>query len=272
MLAPIVICDGIIRSGSTWSFNVCRLLGHLRAKQRGQSFGIACLGSDSLDHFLQVQASLGNGSAVIKVHELGPVALQWIHAGWVKTVCTFRDPRDCVASDIVFWGAGFHPSVQRVMRSLECLHKSHRDFQHTLFVRYEEMIDKPLSQIRRIAEFLDVPLEQKQLESIDAQTNINASRKICQELSARPADQIDIGAGNHRRDRVSLLHDNHIGNAKVGRWKAELTAEQGQLLSQMFRPSLEALGYEPFGPIDPSRSNVPWPESAGIDFGSPPCP
>jgi Sulfotransferase domain len=247
MVSPIIICDGIIRSGSTWSFNVCRLLGQMLSKRRGQPFGIGCVGEDSLDHFLQVEAGLRDGAAVIKVHEVGPVALEWIRTGRVKAVCTFRDPRDCVASDIVFWGDGFDPSVRRVARSLEYLYKSYQHFDRTLFVRYEEMIEKPLWQIRRIAEYLQIPIDQKQLEWIDGQTNIHASRKICEGLSARPEDQVDIGLGNHRRDRVSLLHDNHIGSAKSGRWKTDLTAEQGQMLTQIFRPGLEALGYESSG-------------------------
>src|SRR5208282_2494749 len=37
MLSPFVICNGLIRSGSTWSFNVCRLLMELRAWRRGET-------------------------------------------------------------------------------------------------------------------------------------------------------------------------------------------------------------------------------------------
>src|SRR5580704_11060212 len=127
MISPIIICDGVIRSGSTWSFNVCRLLGHLLAKRRSQRCGMACLREQSLEQFLQAEANLRDGPAVIKVHEVGPVAREWIRAGRAKAVCTFRDPRDCVASDMAFTGAGFDAAVQRVAISLKTIHSSYAD-------------------------------------------------------------------------------------------------------------------------------------------------
>ncbi len=93
MVSPIVICDGMIRSGSTWSFNVCRLMGDLLAKRRGQAHGSAYLDRNTLDQFLVTQAYVREGPAIVKGHELGPVALDWIHTGRAKAVCTIRDPR-----------------------------------------------------------------------------------------------------------------------------------------------------------------------------------
>jgi len=243
MISPIFICDGVIRSGSTWSYNVCRLLGQIRAKRRGEPFGIACLGENSLDQFLQVEATLGSGSAVIKAHELGPFALQSIRGGRVKAVCTYRDPRDCVASDLVFWAGGFEASLQRVARSFDCLMRSYQDSERTLFVRYEEMIEDPPGEIAKIAEHLEIPVDRKIVDWIDGQTNIEFSRTICGQLASRPAEQVDVGRNNHRRDRVTLLHDNHIGSARPGRWRRDLTPQQGQLLSELFGGCLQTLGY-----------------------------
>jgi hypothetical protein len=205
---------------------------------------MACLGDKTLDRFLQTEVFLRDGPAVIKVHEIGPVALDWIRDGRAKAVCTFRDPRDCVASDIIFWGGGFDASVQRVTASLRALHASYQNSGHTLFVRYEEMMSDRISQIRRIANHLDLPLGQNELEWVDAQTNIEMTKKVCQTITKRPESETDFVLGNHRRDRVTLLHDNHIGSAKAGRWKDDLTAEQAQFLTQLFQPSLQAMGYE----------------------------
>lgn len=264
MISPIIICDGIIRSGSTWSFNVCRLLAQLLAKRRSQQCGIACLGDRSLDQFIQSQVYLGNGPAVVKAHQIGPVALDWIRGGRAKAVCTFRDPRDCVASDMVFWGDGFDASVHRVVVSLQSLHGSYLDASHTLLIRYEDMMSDRLAQVNRIAGYLEMSLEQRELEWIDAQTNLDSSRKNCQDLLARQGAGFDVGRGGHRRDRTTFLHDNHIGTAKVGRWKTELTPQQGLQLTQLFYLSLKTLGYD-----IPQSINSPPPQYTSPDVHPP---
>jgi hypothetical protein len=205
---------------------------------------MACLGEQSLDRFLQNAVFVGSGPAVIKSHELGPVALEWIGDGRAKAVCTFRDPRDCVASDIPFWGQGFEASVQRVVTSLKALHASYQASKHTLFIRYEEMMRDRQLQICRIAQFLGIPLSEAEVNSIDDQTNIDITQRFCQSITRRPVGQTDPVLGNHRRDRLTLLHDNHIGSAKPGRWKDDLSAEQARFLTQLFEPSLRAMGYE----------------------------
>lgn len=230
------------------------------------------MGKPALDQFLQTQVFLQNGPAVIKVHEIGPVALESIRDGRAKAVCTFRDPRDCVASDIAFWGAGIEASIQRVTVSLKALEASYRDGGSTLLVRYEDMIKDRLTQIRRIAAHIPVEIRQNELDWIDAQTDIIASQKICREIRRRPEIETDPVLGGHRRDRVSLLHDNHIGSAKAGRWRDDLTPEQGQRLTRLFWSSLVALGYESDGSIDAPRLDFPPPESSAINRSSgPPC-
>jgi hypothetical protein len=242
MVSPIIICNGVIRSGSTWSFNVCRLLGQLLARQRGEKFGSIYLEEPRLTQFLEVEIPLKDGVGVIKCHALGPMALEWIRTGKAKAVCTFRDPRDCVASDMSFWGKGFEESVGRVWDGLRTL-ASYDDFGRTLFVRYEEMMHDRPWQIRQIAAYLNIPVDQKEVAWIDSITNIQCSRSIVGELPKRK-EGVDTVLGSHRRDRVTLLHDNHISSGKAGRWKEDLTAEQGQFLIDKFAPMLQAMGYE----------------------------
>jgi hypothetical protein len=163
---------------------------------------------------------------------------------------------------MVFWGDGFDASVQRVAISLKVLQASLHDDGSTLLVRYEDMMSDTHLQIRRIAEYLNVEINQNDVERIDAQTNIHTSRSISQGLSARPENETDVGSTGHRRHRITLLHDNHIGNAKAGRWKDELTDEQGQRLTQLFQHDLQALGYENPASADTSHPNVTQPENA----------
>jgi hypothetical protein len=243
MLSPFVICNGVIRSGSTWSFNVCRLLMELRAWRRGETVQAGYLDARDLEEFLRGEAFYRQGAAVYKSHGNGPLASHWIRTGKAKAVCTFRDPRDCVASDIEFMGLGFDASLRRVAQSLRLL-DSYQDFGRTLFIRYEEMMEDRPAAIQVIAAHLYVRLHQKDLERIDEQTNISSSRKRCSEISSLRDDQVQPVEGTHRRHLTTLLHDNHIGTAKVGRWKQDLTDAQGRQLTHLFANTLLNLGYE----------------------------
>jgi hypothetical protein len=265
MVSPIILCNGLIRSGSTWSFNVCRMLGQLVASRKRQIFGSAYLDDKTLERFFQRDVNLREGPAVVKSHEIGLTALEWIRTGRAYAVCTLRDPRDCVASDIAFWGKGLDASVQRVVASLKRL-PSYQDFGRTLFVRYEEMMSDRLWQITRIAAYLNIPVNESEVKSVDALTNIEYCRKISQGLRMRDEKDVDIVMDVHRRDPITLLHDNHFGSGEVGRWRHDLTAEQGARLTQFFRQSLQTLGCETSLQTDLSPHSAETTPSAAVSL------
>ena len=242
MLSPLCICNGLIRSGSTWSFNVCRELIQLVATQQKQPFGSTYLQAAQLDQFIVQQWQRSPGPTLIKAHELGPLALANLQSGAARGVCTFRDPRDSVASDMVFMGLGFDASVYRVDVSLQCL-RTCEPIKRILFVRYEEMIVDQQAQIRRIAGHLGLGIGEDIVRLVDSRTNIASSKRICQQIVNQAIPQL-MQIESHRVDPVTQLHENHIGNTKVGRWRNELTAEQGTYLTEYFAPWLIKWGYE----------------------------
>ena len=95
-----IICSGILRSASTWAFNVCRLIASSLAKQNNLPL-LDCGYKDTtaLDELLKKN---GSGIAVVKTHAPSKFALEFILTGAVKNICTIRDPRDCVASQQLF--------------------------------------------------------------------------------------------------------------------------------------------------------------------------
>ena len=179
---------------------------------------------------------------MIKSHELGPHAQAAVHAGHAKAVCTFRDPRDCVASDLVFMNVGLEECIGRVNLTLEFLNQ----FQTTrniLLVRYEDMIVDRRQEIRRIAAHLGINVSASAISRIDDKTNIQSSRNVCRSLKDRPSSSL-IDIQSHRVDPETHLHENHINDAKVGKWKTVFSAEQGRWLTEYFASWLLKLGYE----------------------------
>jgi hypothetical protein len=243
MGSPLFLSLGILRSGSTWSYNVCQAFGRLLAARRRQPFGSAYMTHVELDMFLNTEGPNLRGPTVIKAHAITTTALEWIATGRAKVVCTYRDPRDCVISMMTFFSGDLAKTSRQIVESFDYM-KFYQKAGNTLFVRYEQMMADPLGQIEQIGRHLNVDVDQAMLREIEHGTNVQSSRKICQELKSRPETAVQR-SGSHRVDPLTGLHDNHIFNAKIGRWKEELSDAQGASLTEFFRPWLVALGYEP---------------------------
>ena len=243
MNVPLFICNGVLRSGSTWSYNVCRGLAEEVARQFGlEPMESTYLDLQQMENYLANHWPLARGPVVLKSHEPGPIALSMIRAGRIKAVCTFRDPRDCVSSDLKFMGIGFDKVLNRVRSSFDAL-ALYQTTDQILLVRYEDMLQNPQRQIRRIALHLGVDAGPEVIARIDANTSFAASRKICDDVRRRPDSEVYLIA-EARVDPSTRLHENHIFDGKVGRWRSEFTPEQGRWLTEYFSKWLLQLGYE----------------------------
>jgi Sulfotransferase domain len=243
MRHPLFLSLGVLRSGSTWAYNVCRELGGLLAKRNGQRFGAGFMEYEELEKFLNTEGPNLPGVTVVKTHTIKPTALDWIATGRARAVCTYRDPRDCVVSMMTFFGHDIATTSRQIADSFNWL-RLYQKAGNTLFVRYEQMMADPIGQIERIGRHLSIDVDQATIRRIDQSTNIASSRKICDDLKLRSEEKV-LRSGAHRIDPVTNLHDNHIFNAKIGRWKEELTDAQAKSLTEFFHPWLVTLGYEP---------------------------
>jgi hypothetical protein len=240
MKVPLIFCTGMLRSGSTWAFNVCRLMAQVSAGKNGQ-IGCGYMTLEQTEEFLQTNDGAVSALTVIKTHGVGPRASRMLKLGKAKAVCTYRDPRDCVASMMSFAGEPFDVAVGRVRAGLEMMDAYTRRGQ-TLFIRYEDMIADRMAQIRKIAAHLEIVFEEHTLKRIDQITGLENTIEVCEQLRERPADQV-YTLMNHRVDPQTWLHDNHIQSGKAGRFRQEMNGDQIQLLERMYAPWLDRLGY-----------------------------
>jgi len=243
MNLPLFICNGVLRSGSTWSYNVVRGLAQELANRRGlKPVESTYLDLAQMESYLTTHWKSAVGPVVLKSHEPGPIALSLIRAGQIKAVCTFRDPRDCVSSDLKFMGLNFDKVLHRVRSSFDAL-RLYQTTDHILLIRYEDMVKDPQRQIRRIAMHLGIDAGTEIVARIHAETNIETSKKICEDVRRRPDSEVYLIA-EARVDPSTRLHENHVFDGKVGRWRSEFSAEQGRWLTEYFSNWLIQLGYE----------------------------
>ena len=237
----VVLCTGILRSGSTWSFNVCRLMAKVVAGRERTPMWSGYMLAQQTEQFFQTTGH-PPGPTIIKTHGLGPVALEKVRTEQAKSVCTYRDPRDCVASLITFTGQYFEEAVESIRGTMGILDE-YMKAGNTHFIRYEEMLGDSLSQCRGIGDYLGITIEEPMLAKIDEMSNLESSKKVCEDLRHRPAGQFMRSAEDHRVDPQTWLHHNHIHSGQVGRWREEMSPQQVQEINRVFTPWLERLGY-----------------------------
>jgi hypothetical protein len=232
----------MFRSGSTWSFNVCRELVQLACKRQGQPLATCYFNQPDIEYFLRSRSvSSLPGPVVIKAHLLGEVSWQWIQSDRARTVITIRDLRDCMASDMRFLSEGFEKSTERLVDCLKTIPPA-LTCPNALVIPYEQMIAHTSEMIGRIAAHLGIEADGQEIREIDARTNMEASRKICQALREAPDSSLET-VGAQKCDSRTLLHVNHVDSGKVGRWKDELSPEQVRILNQRFADWMPRLGY-----------------------------
>src|SRR5580692_11035023 len=113
----LVLCNGMPRSASTWSFNVAMRL--LRACAVGEVHG----GYDeNVGRFLKNSPSSA-GHLVLKYHNEDAVGTRLVQAGAARAIYTRRDPVDATASFMTMFGASFERAVAAVADSLAMYHR-----------------------------------------------------------------------------------------------------------------------------------------------------
>lgn len=237
-----IICSGMMRSGSTWSFNVCRLLYSTIAEKLNQPAESGYMDGEAVDDFLEEADFEEEKFVVIKAHTPGPKTLERIDNGVVKNVCTFRDPRDAVASRRTFQDEPFEESMEWIKRNIKFMHR-YAQTQQTLFIRYEDMMRDSLSQIRALGRYLGADLNERLIRDLDHNTNFARSRAMASRVKELPSEQL-YQDRTHTVDRLTNLHENHIQSGKTGRWRTELTEEENRVLLNAFGKILVSLNYE----------------------------
>ena len=235
-----IFCTGMMRSGSTWAYNVCRLIGILIAEKNNLTLYCGYRDPEYLDNFLRGKKPV---IAVFKAHSLSSLAVEFIRNKSAKNICTIRDPRDCVASrQLIEPGESFEASIDYIKNNLYYVNL-YRKINNTIFIRYEEMMNEPVKEIRKIIDYLGIDLHTEIISEIDNLTSINNAKKICDSLKNRAPESL-FRVGKHLTDPMTCLHENHIHGGVCGRWRTEFTQQQINKITNEFKPWLIDLGYE----------------------------
>src|SRR3954462_13027429 len=123
------------RSGSTWAFNVAKALLSRETRaitgEYNNAVGAALAALDPrVEHHL------------IKAHMVDRVGHMLIRHRMCKTICTWREPLDCIASSVEAFGSKVDDTVALVQGGLAFLDLQAREG-GVLFIEHDTIVTRP---------------------------------------------------------------------------------------------------------------------------------
>jgi len=209
----------MVRSGSTWSFNVALELVRAGDPNR-KTFGL--FSEDPV--VLQSAARPRSSNLVIKSHKLDPSVRELCHAGAIKAIYTWRDPYDTVCSCMRMFGWSLEESIQALRDALR-LWAFHKTTRSACIVSYEAIVQQPGASIAALAAYLGVEIEAEQFARITNATSLQSARAMSQRVNRLGQSRLARSEG-HVYDRQTLYHQGHIIDGGIGYGSKELLLQQ----------------------------------------------
>jgi hypothetical protein len=205
----LVLCLGMPRSGSTWTFNVVRALL-----------------ADAFEDFTSLYAETGAQFAercppgarnvLIKAHAIDDVLARTLDAAGATSILTWRDPRDVVAS-MAGVGLGDILSLARSATIAASAVLDYRnDHPDALCLRYEDGFIADVGAIRRLAEQLGLQPRDEQVQAIHDALDLENLRSELDRWSSGLDGEAEFRT---HVDPATHWHKDHLGDARVGKWR-----------------------------------------------------
>jgi hypothetical protein len=177
-----IICDGMQRSGSTWSFNVAKgLLAH-------------CFPEDEIysgyeEDIAGFMASVPHAAkhVVLKSHLLDPVGKALARSGMAKMIYTWRPLPDAAASFLSMFGGDFEHVFLVITNSL-VVYRFHLRNKNALMVGFDEMMQTPQETIGRIASYLNLDPSRTVITDLARKQSLEEVRKRLAQIESMPDD------------------------------------------------------------------------------------
>jgi hypothetical protein len=222
----LVLCNGMPRSASTWSYNAAMaLLRHTAEEVHGGY-------DENLHRFLRTMPA-SCVHAVVKCHSLdgAGVGLAQVHAA--RVIYTWRDLADATASYMIMFGTDFD-RVLAIMSSSLDLYQRHRR-NGALILGYDAIIQHPRESVAAMAAHLNLEASEDQIAEIAEANSLARMREKVKEIGS-----LDYGERLIRHERSSydpetLLNIDHIRDGGAGYGASRLNQTQLRRIDGLLR-------------------------------------
>jgi glycosyltransferase involved in cell wall biosynthesis len=227
-----LLCAGLYSSGSTWMFNLA--VGMMKSGGRS---AIATVYADEYGGDAEFFAK--DSAVVFKSHRPGRSFRDRLKRGDLSLILTVREPRDAVASLMLRWDLDFELALARVESSGHAL--ARLAGHPKLLLRYEEDFTGKDETLANVARYLgiDVPPELR----ADLRAGLTQAAVRSQIVAWRNAGLLGFGRPDAEFEPATHWHVGHVGDGKIGKWRAVLSDVQSGRVLRVTSAFCEAFGY-----------------------------
>ncbi len=229
----LVVCCGMPRSGSTLQYQIaCELIEAAGAGRRPGTWP---------SPIEPEMARMPRPVHVAKLHDPDP-RLDALDPRWTRYVYVYRDVRDAIASHLQKIRAAGEPDIppaqigEVVRRRMLEPFERFASIPGALVSRYEDLVADVPREVRCIAEAIGLEADDALARAIGARLDLPAQRRY---IERHP-----WGDGERWDDRT-LLHRNHISDARVGKFHDVLSEDQIREVERVAGAWLRDRGYDP---------------------------
>ncbi|GIX06362.1 MAG: hypothetical protein KatS3mg115_0765 [Candidatus Poribacteria bacterium] len=257
----VIVCNGMIRSGSTLQYNIVRCL-HTSLNLELQLLGALEIGEETYQRL--ADAARSPTRFLIKTHRTRPAVLKLAEKGLIFVLYIYRDLRDVAVS----YREKFEAPWEEILATLDeevALYWHLKPLQgrgKVLWQRYEEVIEDLPQAVRETAVYLgldaDESVVQEVAEACSLQSALRVMLQVRREILRKAREHfstpistraikklIEESLGIAVGDPVSLIHWDHISShrGRPGVWKEKLSAQEVQELTSRYRDWFLDAGY-----------------------------
>jgi hypothetical protein len=223
----IVLCTGMVRRGSTWSYNACKEL--LAAAFPGAA--VDGLYAEQIGDAIAAHAAADH--LVIKCHGADDAGHRLIESGRCRQVYTYRDPREAAASGIAAFGHPLHDMIGMIRQSFQLLEFQLADGD-PLLIAYRTLLDDPAGALAAVAAHLRLPLGAPELGAVASRISRDALSAIATNIEAFDEGEL------HRDEkyllhRATLIHRRHFRPPGAG-WDHVLSGDEAREVEEALAP------------------------------------
>ena len=256
-----VICNGMMRSGSTLQYNIVR---GLCERLGAPSIPHGPLDPNTVTDREQVRRLAADRALhIVKMHDAERLFVEMAHEHDIRFPYIYRDVRDVAVSLKNKKMASLDHIVERLDVAMEVYEvlKEAGDAIRTLWQRYEVVTADLPGATRQLADFLELDASDDVVEAVAAANTIEQAKAITSGLRRQIRERVrDVGEhssqGQQLRQRIrtkkltyvdgtTLLHYDHISQTEgaSGVWRTQLTPDELARLVERYGAWLIETGY-----------------------------
>lgn len=222
----LILCNGMPRSASTWSYNVAMAVLRLTGEEIHGAY------DENLHRFLRTLPP-SCLHAVVKLHSLDGAAIGLAQVHAAKAIYTWRDLADATASYMTMFDVDFDRTLELMSSSLD-LYRHHRR-NGGLILGYDRIVQRAPEAVAAIAAYLNVAAAPNQIAAIAEANSFERMREKVKEIGS-----LDYGDRLIRHERTSydpetLLNIDHIRDGSAGYGASRLNKSQLREVEELLR-------------------------------------